>query len=139
MIISESKLRRLIRSVLSEVMSRRGTSVYEFLKSEGVPDISPRYSAAFNKVLRKYKKCIPSDKVKSAYDAFQQGERRTVESVLSPYIDTCVRQEFNSAEADMNAAFSDRSNNIRFPDDGIGNKQKRSASPGIFSLDDYNL
>lgn len=134
--ISETKLRRLIRSVLSEVMSKSGTSVYEFLKSEGIPDISPKYSAEFNKVLRKYKKCIPSNKVKPAYEAFQQGDRRTLDSVLSPYIDSCVRQEFNSAESGMNKAFGNRSNKIKFPEDGIEKKQKSKASPGIFSLDD---
>lgn len=134
--ISESKLRRLIRSVLSEVMSRSGTSVYEFLKSEGVHDISPKYSSEFNKVLRKYKKCIPYNKVIIALQAFQIGDRSAVESALSPYIDACVRQEFKSAESGMNKAFGNRSNNIKFPEDGIEKKQKSKASPGIFSLDD---
>lgn len=132
--ISESKLRKLIRNVLSEVMTRSGTSVYDFLETEGLPDISPKHIKKFSAILRKYSSCIPEAKVKLAYEAFQQGDRRSVESALSPYIDKCVRQEFNSAEAGMRKAFGNRSNNVKFPDDGIERKQKDST--GIFSLDD---
>lgn len=136
--ISENKLRRLIRSVLSEVMSRSGTSVYDFLKTEGVPDISPKYIKKFSAILRKYSSCIPQSKVKLAYEAFQQGDRRSVESALSPYIDKCVRKEFDAAEEGMAKAFGNRpddNHNIIFPDDGIERKQKQKPSPGIFSLD----
>jgi hypothetical protein len=135
--ISENKLRRLIRSVLSEVMSRSGTSVYDFLKTEDVPDISPKHIKKFSAILRKYKSCIPPAEIKLAYEAFQQGDRRSVESALSPYIDKCVRKEFDAAEEGMAKAFGNRpdDHNIIFPDDGIERKQKQKTSPDIFSLD----
>jgi hypothetical protein len=140
--ISESRLRRLIRSVLSEVTSRTRTSVYEFLKSEGV-DLNVKPSTdiekfnsvlrKFNSVLRKYNKCIPDIKINLALQAFQIGDRDAVESALSPHIDKCVRQDFDDAEAGMDSAFGNKPHNIIFPDDGI--ERKQTVSPDIFDLD----